>query len=329
MKSSDQKAPSDARVYDVSVVAICRGEQEYMREWLDFHLQIGVSHFYIYDNEPDASHGDLLRPYGAHVTYVHWSDEIAFRYRDAISSKVTFSPKLTTISRQILAYHHCIEEYLAETRWLQLLDIDEYLVPLDGTDITESFSRYDPQIIGRLRVPRYDFGFSGHLWRPKEGCLSAYRRRRRDPSHYKEAGSGYHVRQVDGPHSFRDSEPMVIADNIRVFHFYTRSYSEWIARTRQFGGAYPGAARAKVKDSLVKMTAKFVSLNCRSWWVAVVMAMMNLLLLLYASGYAYGLLLLNIPLGWVFLNLYRKGLSEVYDERAWVLNSKATPASRG
>ena len=73
-------------IYDVSIVAICRGEQAYLVEWVNYHRQVGVAHFFIYDNEPAGSHADLLRPYADLVTYTFWSDVVVSRYRDSLTS---------------------------------------------------------------------------------------------------------------------------------------------------------------------------------------------------------------------------------------------------
>ena len=37
--------------YELSVVAIMKNEGAYLKEWLDFHILVGVEKFYLYDNE--------------------------------------------------------------------------------------------------------------------------------------------------------------------------------------------------------------------------------------------------------------------------------------
>lgn len=36
--------------FALAVCAIFKDEAAYLREWLDFHLLMGVEHFYLYDN---------------------------------------------------------------------------------------------------------------------------------------------------------------------------------------------------------------------------------------------------------------------------------------
>ena len=37
--------------YKIAVVAIMKNEGDYIKEWLDFHLKVGVEHFFIYNND--------------------------------------------------------------------------------------------------------------------------------------------------------------------------------------------------------------------------------------------------------------------------------------
>jgi hypothetical protein len=34
----------------IAICLIIKDENEYLQEWMDYHRKVGVSHFYIYDN---------------------------------------------------------------------------------------------------------------------------------------------------------------------------------------------------------------------------------------------------------------------------------------
>ena len=36
--------------FNTSICLIIKDENEYINEWLDWHIKIGFEHFYIYDN---------------------------------------------------------------------------------------------------------------------------------------------------------------------------------------------------------------------------------------------------------------------------------------
>ena len=47
----------------MAVVAIMKNEGDYIKEWLDFHLKVGVEHFFIYNNDSTDDMLEILRPY--------------------------------------------------------------------------------------------------------------------------------------------------------------------------------------------------------------------------------------------------------------------------
>lgn len=48
---------------DLAIVTIMKNEAPYVKEWLDYHILVGVKKFYIYDNDSDDNLHDILRPY--------------------------------------------------------------------------------------------------------------------------------------------------------------------------------------------------------------------------------------------------------------------------
>jgi len=55
----------------LSVVAVLKDERPNLQEWLDFHLSVGVEHFYLYDNGSSDGSAEVLYPYieSGKVTY--------------------------------------------------------------------------------------------------------------------------------------------------------------------------------------------------------------------------------------------------------------------
>ena len=61
---------------------------------------------------------------------------------------------------QIDAYSHALRFYGPSVEWLAFFDVDEFVVPLVDDDIPTLLARW-PEAAD-VRVPRVDFGFSGH-----------------------------------------------------------------------------------------------------------------------------------------------------------------------
>jgi hypothetical protein len=136
----------------VGVVAIVKDEADYLEEWLAYHLALRVDHFFIYDNGSTDGSAELLERFINHglVTRLDWP----------------------LGGGQLAAYNHSLRMFGAAARWLAYFDPDEYLVPLADDDIPSLLSRYADAAV--LRVPRVEFGFSGHRAKPAGLTVDAY-----------------------------------------------------------------------------------------------------------------------------------------------------------
>lgn len=133
------RKPKYKKKYRISICGIFKNESNFLKEWIEYHLMIGVDHFYMYNNNSEDDYLNVLRPYidSGRVTLVQWPYERS----------------------QIKAYQHVFEHYRQETQWLSFLDIDEFIVPKYKTDINEWIRDYDryPSILIYWKM----FGTSG------------------------------------------------------------------------------------------------------------------------------------------------------------------------
>jgi len=139
----------------LSLCLICKDENDYLPEWLDYHILMGVDRFYIYDNESRASLRETLKDYIERG----WVVVI-----DIPGHKV-----------QLYAYDHCLQTFGANTFWLGFIDTDEFLVPKTGQSLKELLKGYEAY--GGLAVSSVFFGSNGHTTRPSVGQIAAYTRR--------------------------------------------------------------------------------------------------------------------------------------------------------
>ncbi len=96
----------------LSIACIVKNEGIYIREWIEYHLWAGVEHFYIYDNGSTDNTRDILAPYiqSGVATYHYW----------VVEEKGWWG------SQQIRAYNDALARYKYCTRWLALIDADEF-----------------------------------------------------------------------------------------------------------------------------------------------------------------------------------------------------------
>jgi len=299
-----------SKPHEVSVVAIFRNEHRYIVQWVDYHLKVGVSHLYLYDNGGD--HWPLLEPFSDHITYVKWTDEIAAEH-------YTDHPKLT---RQTKAYTHCIDHFRHETEWLQLLDLDEFLVPLHRASLTEAMAS-SAQIRGVLRVPRINFGNAGHRYEPITD-IRQMTRRERYPSHFKDMGRMNRLRKVKNPHVLK-SRQVTWSSELCIHHHYTRTLPEWMQRAKMGGGQARKGFRWFIGQRPWLAYLTYFFLNTRSLVPLLGLFILNGSLLATTLHPAWWLA--NLPLVSWFLFAWRRGQNEVFDPRLRKLYSLITSSN--
>ncbi len=61
-------------IHRKAVCAIFKNESVFLKEWLEYHLLIGVEHFYLYNNFSEDNYQDILAPYieKGQVTLTEW-----------------------------------------------------------------------------------------------------------------------------------------------------------------------------------------------------------------------------------------------------------------
>ena len=59
----------------LSFVTNFKNEQAYLKEWLDYHIQVGVDHFYLFNQDGSEESRKILAPYeqAGYVTQHIWT----------------------------------------------------------------------------------------------------------------------------------------------------------------------------------------------------------------------------------------------------------------
>ncbi len=221
----------------LGVVVIIRDEAPYLGEWLAYHHALGVQHFFIYDNGSTDELHEVIEPWVNHglVTLVHWP----------------------LPGGQIDAYSHALRFYGPSVEWLAFFDVDEFVVPLVDDDIPAVLARFPDA--ADVRVPRVDFGFSGHREPPEQLTIEAFTEVAdvfgRDPSKPPRVKTivqprsvsavGIHTATVADDARDPDGDPVPSRtvgkpcwEYVQLNHYYTRSFEEFEAK--RFRGSATG-----------------------------------------------------------------------------------------
>jgi len=213
----------------LSIVAIIKNDGNYIAEWIEYHLLVGVTKFYIYYNESNDNIKDILEPY----------------IKTGIVEYKYFPGKM----QQLHAYMDALKKVRKETYWLAVIDIDEFIVPISTITVSDFLKDFEK--FPRVEINWIMYGSSGK--KNKENGLVM--ERFKDHSSI-EFNSNRCVKIIINPrfttkifiHNAEcifwknnvnaNKEKAVpdflyrngVFDKIVVNHYFTKSYEEWILR---------------------------------------------------------------------------------------------------
>ena len=134
-------APSNS----TSTVAMClviKNATLYLDEWLDFHIALGFSPIFIYDNSPDF---ELMM--GSYSGIFSWYDT-----RRDIHEYIRLIHHPVGSGAQVLAYDRCIKRDASNATFAALTDVDEFLVLKTFDNVADFMDRYCDEQCGQLSI---------------------------------------------------------------------------------------------------------------------------------------------------------------------------------
>lgn len=103
---------------DAIVCCIALNEEPYIDEWIKYHLALGFSHIYIYDNSDTNT---LKNRNSNNVTIIHFPGK----------------------TKQLEAYDMCVLQYKNKHKWCAFIDCDEFIVLKKHNSIMEFLNEYN------------------------------------------------------------------------------------------------------------------------------------------------------------------------------------------
>jgi len=162
----------------IAIVAIFKNEFSYILEWISYHLEIGVDHFYIADNVSDDGTSELLEALDdlGIITRVH-------------------SPRVNDIGPQVPAYNKILKKYGTEVDLMAFIDADEFIVTNDNISIKDVLKRfYDSSSSSALAVNWKVIGSSGFVIKPEGLVIENYVKSSRI-----EYSNNHHIKSIVKP----------------------------------------------------------------------------------------------------------------------------------
>ena len=235
--------------YYLAICAIAKNEGPYFKEWIEWHKKQGVEKFYIYDNESTDCTKEVLAPYVK-------SGLVEYNYFPGY--KV-----------QLSAYDNCFDRHRLDTRWIALIDLDEFIVPIKDRNIPEFLKRFEK--FPAIEINWLVYGSNGEKKMKPGTMMERFKRH----SHYEHI-LNRHVKSIVNPRrifnmigcheaarisghaadshgnpikkNFREREPQ--HDVIRINHYAVRSYEEFMEK--QAKGRASGRTKMLTQNYFLK-----------------------------------------------------------------------------
>lgn len=143
-----QNKPKNYKYY-ASMCLLIKNENSYLAEWLDNYNNIGIDHFYIYDN-------------GSTISIQSTIDKIKGGYYKDKCTVIDFSGKYK--HTQYECYNHCLKNFGKDNYWMGFVDTDEFVMLKDGMTIQEFLHMFEGNAC--VWIPWKVYNSNGHVNKP-------------------------------------------------------------------------------------------------------------------------------------------------------------------
>lgn len=222
--------------YYCSACLIIRDDNEYLPEWLEWHIGQGIECFYIYD------HGSKI-PVCETVKSLPQEIKSRLKIHDFGGSH-EFA--------QHEAYNDCLKKYAGESRWIAFIDSDEMIRVKTGQTLQAFLREYEDY--AGLFIKWIVYGANGQKNKSDAPCRVRFSKE--SPSKASEnvgkvivqpafmrkmlTHNGYtkegfcvvdeHKRELEQAQIY---QPAGTTDLICLDHYYTKSYEEWLNKIKR------------------------------------------------------------------------------------------------
>jgi len=114
--------------YELAIGSLFKNEASYLKEWIEYHSNAGVDHFWLYNNNSTDDWKTVLQPY---------MDKGLIEVKDWPTP-----PGQSYVAEQISAFKDALTLARGKAKRIALIDIDEFIVPMKGISIPDCLNTY-------------------------------------------------------------------------------------------------------------------------------------------------------------------------------------------
>lgn len=134
-------------MYQLVVCAVFKNESHILDEWISHYLYHGAEHIYLVNDNSNDNYEEIINKYSNYVTL----------FNNDIETQ--------NVGRQSLIYEKYFNNVLCQTKWITILDLDEFLYSPDNINLLNIIEKYNSY--SQIKVNWLHFGSNGHLYQPR------------------------------------------------------------------------------------------------------------------------------------------------------------------
>lgn len=235
-KNKEADAQLKCKYYS-AVILLIKDENRYLKEWLDWHLNLKFQHIYIYDNGSREHVEAITAAYPEdnrdQITVVDWTGPHSHIQQDA--------------------YNHFLENYGKDVRWGLFIDSDEFIRFTDGktTDVNTFLKAYEDYT--EIWGYETEYDANGQEKYENKPVRERFTRRTdvREGFYHKNFIQVNRIDSMVMHYAFYNSDKHLLYENesrnqdlFVIDHYYTKSWEEWQEKIKIRGGADPNYHKA-------------------------------------------------------------------------------------
>lgn len=142
--------------YFFSIAAVFKQESHVLEEWILHYLQIGIDHFYLINDFSTDNYKEIIDKYSYYITLFN---------NDIVTDE---------FGRQMQIYEKYLNPILYETKYMAILDLDEFLYSPMNISFHDFFKKYN--LYNHFTISWLNFGSNKHIDQPSE-VISGFTKR--------------------------------------------------------------------------------------------------------------------------------------------------------
>lgn len=127
--------------YQLAIASVFQNEARFMKEWIEFHILLGVDHFYLYNDASSDNYLDILKPY---------IDKGIVELFEKVYSNHSRG------QRDIR--NDCLKRSSGVAKWVAFIDLDEFLFTVEKDNLIDFLNEFED--FGGVCINWFLFGTS-------------------------------------------------------------------------------------------------------------------------------------------------------------------------